>query len=86
MRIAPAHYFQILNFDRLFVHSRSCNGIAKEVGVAYSTVVTACENFVRLGRVSRGNKGKARREIPDEIMNWITSAEALNELKFLSMK
>ena len=48
--------------------------------------MNSCQNFVATGRPSRVFPGKARRVIPDEILSWITSNAALNELKFMSMK
>ena len=51
-----------------------------------STVQGACRNFVEIGRPKKVQKGKQPRVIPEEILNYITSTDALNEMKFLSLK
>ena len=73
-------------FLLLYVLRRSYHSIAKEAGVGVSTVQGACRNFVEIGRPKKVQKGKQPRVIPEEILNYITSTDALNEMKFLSLK
>ena len=57
-----------------------------EANVSVSSVISACKNFVLTGRPVLGYKGRARRVIPEDILDFITGTAGLNELKFLSLK